>query len=128
MGLIKNLIIKSLGGYTKKEYNRLTNKYQALLDSKTDNTCSFMCNEYMMRLLQSLHLYTRTLYGQPDWAEKMYNVIHNNYLRIMIRYVHQHSSIIYTLDTTIDNKNEFIQVLRDDKNEEEINFIETENV
>ena len=59
---------------------------------------------------------TKYLYGLvPDaWAEKLYNVIHNNWLRMTSRYIYANSSIIYRLDITLDKKNQFVDILKED--------------
>ena len=41
----------------------------------------------------------------------MYNVIHNNLLRIVVRYLNTESSIIYMLDTTLEGKDEFKKII-----------------
>lgn len=123
MGKIRNLCIKALGGYTKKEYNRVESKYQGLLDSKTDTSAAYIANEYMMRMLSDLDKYARNeLYGiMPDlWAKRMYNVIHNNFLRIMVRYVHSRSNMIYKLDTTLDVPKQFSNILHVENNEDDL--------
>ena len=117
----KSLLIKLLGGYTKKEYNRVEQKYQGLLDSKTNDTSIYIANEYMMRILQDLDRFARTeLYGSvsESWASRMYNVIHNNLLRIMVRYVHSKCNCIYKLDTTLDSPNQFAGILKEEKSDE----------
>lgn len=111
---IKNFIIHLLGGYTHKEYTRVERKYQALLDSKSNTVNVKLCNEYIYRTLFSLDTYARTiLYGIPsnEWSKKMYNVIHNNLLRIVVRYLNTESSIIYMLDTTLEEKDEFKKII-----------------
>ena len=113
----KNWLIHLLGGYTYKEYTRIERKYQALLDSKANDVNIKLCNEYIYRALFSLDAYARTvLYGIPsnEWAKKMYNVIHNNLLRIVMRYISTGSAVVYSIDTTLDNKNEFIKVIKSD--------------
>lgn len=122
MRKFKNFIIKALGGYTKKEYNRVERKYQGLLDSKTDSTATYIANEYMMKVLGDLDKFAKyELYGYPDkWANRMFNVIHNNYLRIMIRYVHPRSSSLYKLDTTLDTEKGFANILREENNTEDL--------
>lgn len=117
---IRNFLIKLLGGYTKKEYQRSEQKYQGLLDSITDNKSAYLCNEYIMRTLQDLDSYARSeLYGVPSdsWAHRMYNIIHNNMLRVMIRYVHSKSSLIYKLDTTLDSDKQFESILKSENKE-----------
>lgn len=118
---LKNYLIKALGGYTKKEYRRVEQKYQGLLDSKTDETSVHIANEYMMRILQDLDRFARKeLYGSmpESWASRMYHVIHNNLLRIMVRYVHSKCSSIYKLDTTLDSPNQFTDILKEEKFED----------
>lgn len=44
----------------------------------------------------------------------MYNVIHNNLLRIVMRYISTGSAVVYSVDTTLDNKDEFIKVIKSD--------------
>ena len=113
---MRDCIIHLLGGYTKKEYNRIQEKYQALLDSNTNNKSAILCNEYMWRLLRDLDNYATTyLYGLvPDvWADKLYNVIHNNWLRMTARYIYVSSTIIYRLDITLDSKDQFLNVLKE---------------
>lgn len=127
MGLIKNFIIRSLGGYTKKEYNRLSRKYQGLLDSKTTSDSSFICNEYIYRALRALDTYAQqNLYGASSdvWASKMYNVIHYNMLRVLVLYVNTHSSAIYNLDTSLEHKSILGKV--DSTLEEEFFILENE--
>ena len=123
MRKIQNTLIKLLGGYTKKEYTRIEQKYQGVLDSKTDNKCTLIANEYIMRVLQDLDNYARTeLYGIPSdtRAFKMFNIIHNNWLRVMIRYVHSSSTCIYRLDTTLDKPKQFANILHEEHNESDI--------
>lgn len=112
---IRNKLIKLLGGYTNKEYLRIERKYQALLDSKSDATTVKICNEYIYRTLCSLDQYARKeLYGLlPDmWAKRMYNIIHNNMLRILIRYIHANSATFYYIDTTLNDKDEFKKIIQ----------------
>ncbi|MGN0144130.1 MAG: hypothetical protein ACI398_04055 [Clostridium sp.] len=113
----KDWLIHSLGGYTKKEYTRVERKYQALLDSKTDTTNIKLCNEYIYRTLITLDNYIKNLYGisSNEWSQRVYNVIHNNLLRIITRYISVGSSVIYTIDTTLESKDEFLKVLQNDK-------------
>lgn len=112
---LKDKIIKWLGGYTKKEYLRSERKYQALLDSKSNNTTVEICNYHIYRTLRIIDNYAKELYGMiPDiWASKMYHSIHNNMYRILVRYVNCNSSIIYTFDTTLDQPKEFINILKE---------------
>lgn len=123
MGKFRNIFIKALGGYTKKEYNRVEMKYQGLLDSRTDNQSTFIANEYIMRVLEDLDKFAKKeLYGIPsdNWASRMFNVIHNNYLRVLIRYVHTRSNVLYRLDTTLDTSNVFSNVLKEENNENDL--------
>lgn len=127
MRRFKNFIIKALGGYTKKEYNRVERKYQGLLDSKTDSVSSILANESMMKILGDLDKFAKNeLYGNllDTWTSRMFNVIHNNYLRIMIRYVHPGSTSIYRLDTTLDTEKGFANILKEENNSEDLFILE----
>lgn len=129
MGKFKNLLIKSLGGYTKKEYTRIERKYQGLLDSKTNADVVYICNEYIMRSLKILDDYARNeLYGLPtdSWTAKMFNVIHNNWLRVMVQYIHQKSNVIYTIDTTLDGKKIFSPE-HENKNDDDLFILSNDN-
>ncbi|MCF0199366.1 MAG: hypothetical protein HUK02_08600 [Bacteroidaceae bacterium] len=109
MMTLRERIIKQLGGYTSKEYTHIERRFQSLLDSKTTNTCVELCNEYIWRVLNDFDKYAqKTLYGLPPhkWSAMMYNVIHNNTLRILIRYLNVGSSVIYRLDTTLDSEDQ----------------------
>jgi len=112
--MVKDFIIKLLGGYTQKEYTRIENKYQALLDSKSNDVTSKLVNEYIERTLKDLYEYARTLYGSYYWADKMYNVLKNNWLRVRVRYVDCGSSIYYKVDTTLDSVDQFVNILKKD--------------
>ena len=124
---IKNKIIKFLGGYSSKEYLRIERKYQALLDSKSNYSTVKICNEYIYRALNKLDRYAKEeLYGlnSDSWSNKMYNVIHNNMLRILIRYLNTNSSVFYHIDVTLDKYQEVKNIIiNDNKEEEEIKFI-----
>lgn len=127
MRKIKNFLIKLLGGYTKNEYHRIERKYQGLLDSKTDDKSVYISNEYIMRCLQTLDKYAKEeLYGiQTDlWASKMFNIIHNNWLRVMIKYVHSKSNVIYTVDTTLDKNNQFADIIKSENIEDHLFILE----
>ena len=115
--IIKDRIIKFLGGYTEKEYSRVERKYQGLLDSKSDMQTVKVVNEYLLRMLRSLHFYSKSLYGlqSNEWANKMYNVIRNNYIRMIIRYVNSQASVIYTFDTTLENDKQFEDIITKEK-------------
>lgn len=129
MGKIRNVLIKSLGGYTKKEYTRIERKYQGLLDSKTSTDSVYITNEYIMRCLKTLDDYARKeLYGLPSdsWAAKMFNVIHNNWLRVMVQYIHQKSNVIYEVDTTLDNKKIFSPA-HENKNDDDLFILNNDN-
>ena len=67
----------------------------------------------------------KELYGLPSdsWAAKMFNVIHNNWLRVMVQYIHQKSNVIYEVDTTLDNKKIFSPA-HENKNDDDADLIE----
>lgn len=111
---LRNKIIKLLGGYTPKEYQRLENKYQGLLDSKTTLETSKIVNEYEERILRDLYHYAKSLYGSAQWSERMYNAIRNNWLKVRVRYVDCGSPMYYKFDNTLDGKNEFTNILKEE--------------
>lgn len=116
MGRIRDRIIKLLGGYTKKEYTRAERKYTALLESKTTDTTVQVANERMYILITDLERFASSLYGEQSniWAKKIYNVIHNNRLRLLVRYVNPGANILYRLDTTMDKDKEFEKIMKDE--------------
>lgn len=115
---IKNKIIKWLGGYTQREFSRETQKYEALLHSKSNTPgCPELANEKVEQVLESLINYAKeVLYGLPsdEWSRRMYNCLNNNRRRILTNYICVGSSILYPFDTTIDNHEQFIQALKED--------------
>ena len=129
----KDKIIKILGGYTTIEYAaldkkriRAEQKYQALLDSKSNSTNVAIANEYIGRVLLELRRYAKnTLYSLSgnEWARRMFHVIENNLLRLIFRYKESESSMPYILDTTLDSKDEFINIIKYEKPYDEIEYI-----
>lgn len=129
----KNKLIKILGGYTAIEYAaldkkrvRAEQKYQALLDSKSNSTNVAIANEYIGRVLLELRRYAKnTLYSLSgnEWARRMFHVIENNLLRLIFRYKESESSMPYILDTTLDSKDEFINIIKYEKPYDEIEYI-----
>ena len=129
----KNKLIKILGGYTAIEYAsldktriRAEQKYQALLDSKSNSTNVAIANEYIGRVLLELTRYAKyTLYSLSgdEWARRMFHVIENNLLRLTFRYKESESSMPYILDTTLDSKDEFINIIKYEKPYDEIEYI-----
>ena len=129
----KNKLIKILGGYTAIEYTaldkkriRAEQKYQALLDSKSNSTNVAVANEYIGRVLLELRRYAKnTLYSLSgnEWARRMFHVIENNLLRLTLRYKESESSMPYILDTTLDSKDEFINIIKYEKPYDEIEYI-----
>ena len=101
----KDKLIKILGGYTDIEYAaldkkriRAEQKYQALLDSKSNATNVAIANEYIGRVLLELRRYAKhVLYplNGDEWARRMFHVIENNLLRLTFRYKESESSIPY---------------------------------
>lgn len=123
---LRDALIKMLGGYTPKEQERLAQRYQAMLDSKTDNTCTQIVNEYLYRTFRDLVSYARKeLYGLSAevWANKFYNILNNNMYRILIRYLNTNSATIYRLDTTLDKHGEFKRILEEDNNQEALELL-----
>ena len=129
----KDKLIKILGGYTAIEYAaldkkriRAEQKYQALLDSKSNSTNVAIANEYIGRVLLELRRYAKnTLYSLSgnEWARRMFHVIENNLLRLTFRYKESKSSMPYILDTTLDSKDEFINIIKYEKPYDEIEYI-----
>ena len=121
-------LIKILGGFTPKEMERRDQYYKGIIDSMTDNASVAIANEYMMRLLADLDRFARIdLFGSSTWGSRMYNVIHNNLYRLMIRYVHSKSSCIYKLDTTLDSPDEFVNILKEDSDAESMFILQNKN-
>lgn len=129
----KDKLIKILGGYTAIEYTaldkkriRAEQKYQALLDSKSNSTNVAIANEYIGRVLLELRRYAKnTLYSLSgnEWARRMFHVIENNLLRLIFRYKESESSMPYILDTTLDSKDEFLNIIKYEKPYDEIEYI-----
>lgn len=128
MGIIRNILIKRLGGFTPKEMERKDQYYRGIIDSMTDSASIAIANEYMMRLLADLDRFARVdLFGSSTWGSRMYHVIHNNLYRLMIRYVHSKSTCAYKLDTTLDSEDQFINILREDNDLDSIFILENTN-
>lgn len=129
----KDKLIKILGGYTAIEYAaldkkriRAEQKYQALLDSKSNSTNVAIANEYIGRVLLELRRYAKNvLYSLSgdEWARRMFHVIENNLLRLTFRYKESESSMPYILDTTLDSKDEFLNIIKYEKPYDEIEYI-----
>ena len=129
----KNKLIKALGGYTATEYTaldkkriRAEQKYQALLDSKSNSANVAIANEYIGRVLLELRRYAKhVLYplSGDEWARRMFHVIENNLLRLTFRYKESESSMPYILDTTLDSKDEFLSIIKYEKPYDEIEYI-----
>lgn len=101
-------------------------KYQALLDSKSNSTNVAIANEYIGRVLLELRRYAKNvLYSLSgdEWARRMFHVIENNLLRLTFRYKESESSMPYILDTTLDSKDEFINIIKYEKPYDEIEYI-----
>ena len=108
---MKQKIIKALGGYTYKEYQDLQNKYEKALAVNSQYKAIQLCNETTQQNFRALERFTRSLYNTPleEWARKMYNVIHNNYLHITIFYLgNKDRHTIYKFNPNLTSKEELV--------------------
>ena len=107
----KDKLIKILGGYTAIEYSaldkkriRAEQKYQALLDSKSNATNVAVANEYKCKELCEISRYAKHvlyLLSGDEWARRMFHVIENNLLRLTFRYKESESSMPYILESSV---------------------------
>lgn len=108
---IKKFIIKKiLGGYTQEEYTHLDDRYNSILLKDLDKKSIQICNENIYEVLTQLENCAKDLYGSNEWAEKMYNIIRNNRLRLFILYLNSAKGIIYKLNTKLDKKELYIDM------------------
>lgn len=114
MSKLKNKIIRWLGGHTDAEYQRLDNKYQSALSNNIDKNTVQICNQYIYRTLEALDAFAQEkLYGIPsaEWAQEMYNVIHNNKMKVFIYHVQNfdNDSSIYKVNTSLSTKEKILE-------------------
>lgn len=105
MSKFKDKIIKLLGGFTKEEYKAVTKRHQKLLDETKDEQSIQLCNETTFRNLSILEEFAKSLYGSEpnEWAEEMYNVIHNNKMYVFLMHLSDpNSHIVYKVNPYID--------------------------